>query len=434
MFGAFGRAGSRELGLLKPDVPPSSTHVLTHGNSEWHSEPAEISQSRSNPYLTPHQQRRLDIARERPFSSGADKLARRASRGQQGGGSSISGHRCFSSSQGSPPVQQTQQLGPPISREDLERRALTRRLVHSIQGRSLVGIDAPPTLEIRPRSHSPTHPGGPVDPASWHRVETAPGDNKERKYLERLDHLRKMDRSLDGKSHKELFGGGASTGRSSRTPWNEWMRSEPGYKPHQPVLTPRVQQELQQQSREAGAAQQVGQGLGPGRAHQHDRGAGKETDKKGGSGRRTQADAEVARAVALPEDTEAAQVVGDLLRLEDQLGSRLAAHTAATNAQREAMLASLNQKDLEERHKLLDEIERVRAAMGIAASRAPRPTQAEKPRPAADAVAEEVEMLRKIRMEANDEAHHMPTRSGCLMATPLNEQKGRHFLWHIYAV
>jgi len=101
------------------------------------------------------------------------------------------------------------------------------------------------------------------------------------------------------------------------------MRSEPGYKPHQPVLTPRVQQELQQQSREAGAAQQVGQGLGPGRAHQHDRGAGKETDKKGGSGRRTQADAEVARAVALPEDTEAAQVVGDLLRLEDQLGSRV---------------------------------------------------------------------------------------------------------------
>jgi len=116
------------------------------------------------------------------------------------------------------------------------------------------------------------------------------------------------------------------------------------------------------------------------------------------------------------------------------LPSQLAAHTAATNAQREAMLASLNQKDLEERHKLLDEIERVRAAMGIAASRAPRPTQAEKPRPAADAVAEEVEMLRKIRMEANDEAHHMPTRSGCLMATPLNEQKGRHFLWHIYAV
>jgi len=207
-------------------------------------------------------------------------------------------------------------------------------------------------------------------------------------------------------------------------PWNGWMRSEPGYKPHQPVITPRVQQELQQ-SREAGASQRVGPGA------QQDRGE----SKKGGSGRRThQVDAEVARGIALPEDTEAAQVVGDLLRLEDQLGSRLAAHTVATNAQREAMLARFNQKDLEERHKLLDEIERVRAAMGVAASRAPRPTQADKPRPAGDAVADEVEMLRQIRMEANNEANHEKYRSGCLMASPLNEQKGRHFLWHIYAV
>jgi len=114
--------------------------------------------------------------------------------------------------------------------------------------------------------------------------------------------------------------------------------------------------------------------------------------------------------------------------------SQLAAHTVATNAQREAMLARFNQKDLEERHKLLDEIERVRAAMGVAASRAPRPTQADKPRPAGDAVADEVEMLRQIRMEANNEANHEKYRSGCLMASPLNEQKGRHFLWHIYAV
>ncbi len=335
--------------------------------------------------------------------------------------------------------EQLQEGAPPgHSLAEAERRATTQKLVHNLTRRSAVGITSPPTLEIRHtrdsaaaslfagmpsgaysvrgspsscgRAHSPMPTAtsvhspeqrmssGLIDglasarPLQTSRLESPPGDAKERRYLERLDHLRRMDRSLDGVTHRELFGGSDARLATARAllPW--YARA---YTPHEPI--------------EAGSSAPAGSGVAaaeplasPAKAMVH-----------------AQASASDAKADPWMDESgvlDAATLaqLRELQAREDQLGASLAAHAASTVVERQRMLDEFSLSKAEQRGHMLDELERVRASMGLLAARAQSPP--------AQAATRESPVKAMIVAARADPPLYDGLRSGACMGVPLNEQ------------
>ena len=281
-----------------------------------------------------------------------------------------------------PSNQHLNQHNKSLSLPDAERRATTRRLVQSLESRSAVGISSPPTLEIRhtresaaasmfaemrgaSKSPSPCRCGGlasacvtasgPMLPTSL--LESSPGDAKERRYLERLNHVRRMDRSLDGVTHREFFGGADARLATARTllPW--YNRS---YMPDETLVAadgtpvvhvPRLSQALTQ------ALSDIDQAKAAAKTAVH-----AQASKQG--------DPSVVPGVVLDAATLAQ--LAHMQSREDVLTAGLAAHEENTKLELQRMRDDYDAKKAEQRGQMLDELERVRASMGLLAARAER--------------------------------------------------------------
>lgn len=273
-----------------------------------------------------------------------------------------------------------------LSLPDAERRATTRRLVQSLESRSAVGISSPPTLEIRhtresaaasmfaemrgaSKSPSPCRCGGlasacgPMLPTSL--LESSPGDAKERRYLERLNHVRRMDRSLDGVTHREFFGGADARLATARTllPW--YNRS---YMPDETLVAadgtpvvhvPRLSQALTQ------ALSDIDQAKAAAKTAVHAQ-ASKQLSKQLSK----QGDSSVVPGVVLDAATLAQ--LAHMQSREDVLTAGLAAHEENSKLELQRMRDDYDAKKAEQRGQMLDELERVRASMGLLAARAER--------------------------------------------------------------
>ena len=261
-----------------------------------------------------------------------------------------------------------------LSLPDAERRATTRRLVQSLESRSAVGLSSPPTLEIRHTRESaaasmfaemrgaskspwPSRCGGlapacgPVLPTSL--LESSPGDAKERRHLDRLNHVRRMDRSLDGVTHREFFGGADARLATARTllPW--YNRS---YMPRETLVAadgtpvvhvPRLSQAFTQALSDIDQAKTA--------VHAQ---ASKPVEPS------------VVSGVILDAATLAQ--LAQMQSREDVLAAGLVAHEENAKLELQRMHEDFDAKKAEQRGQMLDELERVRASMGLLAARAER--------------------------------------------------------------
>ena len=118
-----------------------------------------------------------------------------------------------------------------------------------------------------------------------------------------------------------------------------------------------------------------------------------------------------------------------LQSIEEQLGQKLTEHSQSFEAERQAILERFAQQKRNERHRIQEELERVRARMGLAAARAPRPpaAEAEEGKDFADVGLAMLREVREKRMEASESEleYFDPHVSGALMGSPMDEQPGR---------
>eukprot|EP00900_Chrysochromulina_parva_P012106 jgi/Chrpa1/20897/Chrysochromulina_OHIO_Genome00006442-RA len=188
-------------------------------------------------------------------------------------------------------------------------------------------------------------------------LESSPGDAKERRYLERLNHVRRMDRSLDGVTHREFFGGADARLATARTllPW--YNRS---YMPDETLVAadgtpivhvPRLSQALTQ------ALSDIDQAKAAAKTAVH-----AQASKQG--------DPSVVPGVVLDAATLAQ--LAHMQSREDVLTAGLAAHEENTKLELQRMRDDYDAKKAEQRGQMLDELERVRASMGLLAARAER--------------------------------------------------------------
>jgi len=233
------------------------------------------------------------------------------------------------------------------------------------------------------------------------RLESPPIDAREKRYLGRLDHMRRMDRSLDGITHRELFGGSDSRLASARLasarallPW--YARA---YLPHDPNPNENTTAE------EATAAAAM---------------AATAREKAKAMAAAAAAGSRSSESSTASLDDEAKEELSKLKAKENEVAATLARHTASIVTERQRLLDEFGQTKAEESAALMEELERVRFSMGLVAVRA----QARSPEPRNHEPTREspVKAMIMAARSHDESSQYDGYYSGTCMGTPIAEQ------------